>query len=463
MKKFELIFATILLPLDYISLLIAGTIAYYLRFESFLTDIRPVIFNLSYSDFFKILSLTALVWIAIFAFNGLYSLKRHNFSIYLAKIVISCSAATLLIVVAFFFNFQLFSSRLIILTGWLLSIIIIILERLAIHSVKKIFYKKGIGYRNVVLIGQGKNFQDIFYEFKKNPSFGFAIIKTYSDFSAAEENDFIKLLNNGQIVDDVILAQTDMPEDIRQNLINFCLENQLNYKYIASLTQTKLINFEVIAVAGLPMIEVIQTRLEGWGRIVKRASDILFSLILIFLLSPLFIFSCIGVILTSKGPVIVKLRRVGYSGRQFSIYKFRSMVKNAHELKERLMAYNERADGPLFKMQNDPRITAFGKFIRKWSLDELPQLFNVLFGSMSLVGPRPHEPEEVAKYHTMHKRLLYIKPGLTGLAQVSGRSDLSWEEETRLDIYYLENWSIGMDLQIIFKTPTAVAGKRRAV
>ena len=113
-------------------------------------------------------------------------------------------------------------------------------------------------------------------------------------------------------------------------------------------------------------------------------------------------------------------------------------------------------------METDPRVTKFGKFIRKWSLDELPQLVNVIFGKMSLVGPRPHEPQEVAQYQVRHKKLLAIKPGITGMAQVSGRSDLAWEEEVRLDTYYVENWSLGLDIQILFKTPRAVLGKRKA-
>ena len=138
------------------------------------------------------------------------------------------------------------------------------------------------------------------------------------------------------------------------------------------------------------------------------------------------------------------------------------MVKDAPGLKKELLAYNERNDGPLFKMANDPRITPFGRFIRRFSLDELPQLVNVLWGQMSLVGPRPHEPGEVARYQVGDKRLLFIKPGLTGLAQVSGRSDLNWQEEVKLDFYYLENWHPTLDLSIILKTPKAVFSKRQA-
>ena len=138
------------------------------------------------------------------------------------------------------------------------------------------------------------------------------------------------------------------------------------------------------------------------------------------------------------------------------------MIQNAHSFKKNLIQLNERKDGPLFKIKNDPRITRVGRFIRKTSLDELAQLFNVLRGEMSLVGPRPHEPEEVANYKKHHKKLLTIKPGITGMAQISGRSDLVFEEEVKLDIYYIENWSLKLDLQIILKTPFVVLSTKSA-
>jgi len=131
-------------------------------------------------------------------------------------------------------------------------------------------------------------------------------------------------------------------------------------------------------------------------------------------------------------------------------------------MKKDLIAYNERSDGPLFKMKNDPRVTRFGKFIRKTSIDEIPQFFNAIKGDMSVVGPRPHEPEEVSQYQKGHKKLLAIKPGITGMAQVSGRSDLSFEEESRLDVFYIENWSLLLDLQLIFRTPFAVISRKAA-
>ncbi len=462
MKKLELIFAAILVPVDYLALLLAGTLAYFLRFESFVTEIRPVVFELAYADFFAILSVAALAWLAVFAVSGLYSIKRQSFFSYFFKISVAASAATLLIVVAFFFNFQLFSSRLIILTGWLLSIVFVSLERLIIFYVKKIFYKHGIGVRQVVIIGTNKSAVDIGRSFSQNPTHGFRVLKTFTEFNQNSLEELSRLAGQG-LVDDVILADANLPQEQKINLVNFCLEHQLNYKYAASLLDTKLINFDLSAVAGVPLIEVKQTRLDGWGRILKRLFDLIWSLVFLIILSPVLIIIGLLVKLTSLGPMIVALPRIGAGGQKFRLYKFRSMVKDAHLLKSQLKDYNQRADGPLFKMDKDPRLTGLGKFIRKLSLDELPQFFNVLLGQMSLVGPRPHEPEEVNSYQHSEKKLLAIKPGITGLAQVSGRSDLLWEEEVRLDTYYVEHWSLGLDIQILFKTPRAIFSNKGAV
>ena len=157
--------------------------------------------------------------------------------------------------------------------------------------------------------------------------------------------------------------------------------------------------------------------------------------------------------LNDRGPLFVVLERVGLRGKKFTLFKYRSMVVGAHDMKREIMRQNERADGPLFKMKNDPRITGVGRFLRRWSIDELPQLWNVLKGDMSIVGPRPHESQEVSQYEVAQKKLLTIRPGITGMAQVSGRTDLSFAEESRIDMLYVEQWSLTLDIIIILKTP----------
>ena len=174
--------------------------------------------------------------------------------------------------------------------------------------------------------------------------------------------------------------------------------------------------------------------------------------------------------LDSRGPVFFSRRddgsylyRVGEGGTPFKYFKFRSMIPNSDSMRYKELAdLNIRGEGPMVKIKDDPRVTRFGKVIRRWSIDELPELFLVFMGRMSLVGPRPHLPEEVAKYENYHRKTLTIKPGITGLAQVSGRSDLPFDEEAKLDIYYIENWSLLLDISILFKTPLAVFKHRAA-
>lgn len=209
-------------------------------------------------------------------------------------------------------------------------------------------------------------------------------------------------------------------------------------------------------VAGLPLIHVSTPKLTGGRKVAKRAFDIALSALLVLLLSPVFVVAAILVRMSSPGPLFYKQERIGLRGVSFKMLKFRSMTIDADKELESLLSAQGSADTPLFKVLNDPRITTIGRFLRKYSLDELPQLFNVLGGSMSLVGPRPQRPAEVALYDDAAHRRLYVSPGMSGLWQVSGRSNLSWEESIRLDLYYVENWSLMGDVVILFKTIKAV-------
>lgn len=195
--------------------------------------------------------------------------------------------------------------------------------------------------------------------------------------------------------------------------------------------------------------------------VIKRLIDIVCSFLGVLVLSPLFIIIAIIIKMTSKGPVFFSQKRVGKNGKEFDMYKFRSMVVNAEELKEKLAAKNEMS-GPMFKMKDDPRVTKVGKFIRKTSIDELPQLWNVLKGDMSLVGPRPSLPKEVAQFDKwMHKRL-EVKPGLTCYWQVSGRSNIDFEDWMKLDIKYVDERSTWIDIKLIFKTVGVLFGDKNA-
>lgn len=208
-------------------------------------------------------------------------------------------------------------------------------------------------------------------------------------------------------------------------------------------------------VSGLPLIHVTTPALEGGQRVAKRLFDVVVSGLLLIFASPLMLVIALLVKMDSNGPILFKQERVGIEGKLFWMLKFRSMVLDAEDLLPSLSSLNEGA-GVLFKLRNDPRVTRVGSLLRKYSLDELPQLINIFAGSMSLVGPRPPLPREVEAYEHDVRRRLLVKPGLTGLWQVSGRSNLSWQDSVRLDLYYVENWSLAGDLIIILRTVRAV-------
>jgi exopolysaccharide biosynthesis polyprenyl glycosylphosphotransferase len=203
--------------------------------------------------------------------------------------------------------------------------------------------------------------------------------------------------------------------------------------------------------AGLTLLHVDHPQLSGARQVLKGLFDRVVALVAVMLLSPLLLAFAAAIRLSDRGPALFTQMRVGKDGEVFRIYKFRTMVVDAEARLAELRAHNEH-DGVLFKMRRDPRITAIGGYLRKYSIDELPQLFNVMRGEMSLVGPRPALPDETARYADHVRRRLVVKPGLTGMWQVNGRSDLSWEESVRLDLRYVENWSFMLDLQILWKT-----------
>jgi exopolysaccharide biosynthesis polyprenyl glycosylphosphotransferase len=209
-------------------------------------------------------------------------------------------------------------------------------------------------------------------------------------------------------------------------------------------------------VAGLPLLHVDHVELGGVKRVVKAAFDRTAAGLALLVLAPAFAAIAVAIRVTDAGPVFFRQIRVGKDNGTFRVWKFRTMAADAESRKAELVALNESGGGVLFKMRRDPRVTKVGSWLRRWSLDELPQLINVVTGEMSLVGPRPALPAEAEKYGFDMQRRLKVKPGITGLWQVSGRSDLPYDEAVRLDVRYVENWSVALDLQILWKTAFAV-------
>jgi len=474
MKKLDLLFTFILVPLDFIMLVLAALTAYSLRVGSFVTEIRPVIYTLSFGQYISYSILLAFLWLIIFTFAGLYAMQTgRKFSQEFAKIFFACSTGVLLIIVAIFLKRELFSSRFIILAAWGLSIFYVTLGRVIIAQVKKIFLRLGYGAKRIILIGSDKNTKIISKQFNKNPQFGYKIIKIYNDFNSEIKKEILSSHQKIKI-DEIVQVDPGLEKEKTLELISFTESNHIVFKFSANVFKTKTSRLEIDTLAGIPIFEIKKTKLEGWGRIYKRTFDIIGAIFFIILFSPFLIGGAIAVKLNSKGPIIYKNKRVGQGGGEFELFKFRSMYyemstgvgskeqqEKALEAEKELIDKSNTREGALYKIKDDPRITSVGKFIRKWSIDEMPQFFNVLKGDMSLVGPRPHQPREVKNYKKSQRRTLDLKPGVTGLAQTSGRSDLDFDDEAQLDIYYIENWSIWLDIIILFKTPLVVLTPKR--
>lgn len=470
MKKLELILTAIRLPLDFVMIVLAGLSAYYIRFSPITTEIRPAIFSLPLAEYLTILLLIAVAWLVVFAFSGLYSLRQASrLRDELRRLILACSLGLVLIVIVIFFFRELFSSRFIVLVGWLLSIVYLTIGRLVILAVRNALYRHGLGVRQVVMIGNSQTTDNLVKAFATNRNLGLKVVRRWPNFNLETAAEFASYLEHHQ-VDEVIQSDPNLSKPEVLRLYDFADEHHLIFKYAADLLDTKVLRVTINEISGVPIVEVKKTPLDGWGRISKRAFDLIVSGLLIILASPIMLITAIIVKLDSPGPVFFSklddgtpLKRIGQAGRPFVYFKFRSMRPNTDSLRYTELAdRNVRKEGPMVKIKDDPRITRVGKFIRRFSIDELPEFFLVFIGKMSLVGPRPHLPEEVDKYEAHHKKVLTIKPGITGLAQVSGRSDLSFEEEVKLDVYYIENWSLWRDLVILFKTPIAVLKSRQA-
>lgn len=469
MKRSELLFSFLLVPLDFLMIVAAGVSAYLIRYSEFTTDFRPIIFDLSFKSYFNILLLIALLWVVVFALSGLYSIRSaRTLAREVYRVVLACSTGFMIIVVLIFLRRELFDSRFIVLAGWVLAIVYVSLGRSVIRGIQRHLFKYGHGVHKVVLVGSSKTSDNLMKEFNEDKKFGYEVVKRIRDFNIDTAKKVLEVVKKGE-VDEIIQADPNLSKAEVLRLYDFADEYHVTFKYAADLLGTKVLKTEVQEMAGVPIVEVKKTQLDGWGRIVKRIFDIIASGIMIIIISPILLLAAILIKLDSKGPVLFSrlddgsdLCRVGQGGKLFKYFKFRSMIVGANSMRYTdLINKNLRQDGPLVKIQDDPRVTGIGKFIRRWSIDELPELFLVFIGRMSLVGPRPHLPEEVAKYEHHHKKVLTIKPGITGLAQTSGRSDLSFEEEVKLDVYYIENWSMLLDFIILLRTPLAVFRNRK--
>lgn len=458
MRKSELFFNVARLPVDFTMLVLAGLVAYELRTE-ILSYFRPVLFefNLPLLKYLYILIFVSLFFLVAYAISGLYNLKlKRSLSDELGKIVIGSSAGIMGVIIYIFLRQELFNSRFLVLGGWLLAIIFVFLGRILIRYIQLILSPKfKLTSHRLIIIGDGEVAERLKEFLVKDNVEVVDIIKD-------SDQGILGKLSSFDNVDELILTSSILGEEVMSDLISLCHERHIVFKFIPGMHSVSFTNIEFDIIGGTPLIEVKRTSLEGWGRVIKRLIDITISLLGIIILSPIFLIVSFAIKWETEGPVFARLLRVS-GNKSFYLYKFRSMINNAEELKSFLSGFNERKDGPLFKMKNDPRVTRVGRILRKFRVDEIPQLFNIISGSISLVGPRPHEPKEIANYEKHHKKVLSIKGGATGLAQVSGSSDLPFDREVALDSFYIDNWSLWLDLKILSKTFFKILKDKSAV
>ena len=410
----------------------------------------------------EIFGLFALSAVLVFALNGLYRLRIEGPIASLPRLAWSTMlwwfgvVGTYAIVVH-----ELFFSRLVLIYGVGVSFLLLLGIRLVLHFLRRSAIRHGFAAQRVVLVGQNTLATRILGTLEREGSLVVGVMSSTPSTAWIEAHPGMPYLGTladlpaiVDTLDELIVCEEELSRQELEQAIDICHQHYCRFRIVPSVFEIHNTNVVADDLDGTLVLELKPTRLDGWGVIVKRLVDLIASTLLLVVLSPVYLVVGLLVVLTSRGPAFVGLTRVR-KDHTFKMYKFRSMVVNAHAMKKELLRHNER-QGPLFKMKNDPRITPLGRFLRKSRIDELPQLWNVLRGDMSLVGPRAHEPEEVAQYAKGQKKLLAILPGMTGMAQVHGASDLTFDEEVRLDTYYIEHWSLLLDLQILIRTVLVV-------
>jgi exopolysaccharide biosynthesis polyprenyl glycosylphosphotransferase len=377
-----------------------------------------------------------------------------------------------LILFIFAFKYQ-FVSRLFIGAFLIIDFIILCLGRGAIRLFAHYVRKRGLNYRRLLIVGTGQRALRIVEKIKENAHWGLRVEGFIDkDPSLVGENkEGVKVIgtlkNIDQIlrewvIDEVIFSVPRKWLDEIEEPILACEELGIQARLAADLYNPVIGRISLGELEGIPLLTLSTTPQHMGKLFVKRFLDSAISSVTMIILSPVLLATAIAIKIDSSGPILFRQKRVGLNGRLFTLYKFRSMVEDAEKMQESIEGLNEMS-GPVFKVRDDPRLTRVGRFIRKFSIDELPQLFNVLKGDMSLVGIRPPVPEEVEEYEAWQRRRLSMRPGITCIWQVSGRNKVDFDQWMKMDLSYIDNWSLTMDFKLLLKTLPAVLFTRGAM
>lgn len=449
MKRSSFLFGIARVPVDALMLTAAALAAYALRVSEPVAHIRPVEFDLSLLEFLPIASAVAGILVCVLAASGLYGMRvRPTLLRELSQVTIGLSVGMMLLILVLFLSLTWFDSRFIILVGWLFAIIFVGAGRIGVRALRTVLlHRYGVGRTNVLLIGSGEELEKAKRYLSAEGGKSITLVGTFP----LPHRELIERVADSRSLDRILMVNSYEQRAEVVRIISLCQERGIEFSYVPDMFGSLVADMDLRVARGVAVVSLRPTPLEGWWWVSKRIVDMFGSVAILVALSPLFAAIAFAIKWESKGPVFVSLQRVS-RGRTFRMLKFRSMIDGAHAMKGELALLNERSDGPLFKMKNDPRVTRVGAFLRRYRLDEFPQIINVLRGEMSLVGPRPHEPEEVARYEEEHKTVFAVAAGVTGFAQVNGAQDLPFEEEVKLDRYYIEHWSLRRDIAILLKT-----------
>lgn len=455
--------------LDLLLINVAFFIAYHARYEWQL--IRPV-GEYNYvppREYIPVSLILTTILLVVYKTEGLYTPKRGTswldevYTIFIGTL----AGIAIMIVITFFYRPN-FYSRLLFGYAGISITLTLSLSRLIVRQIWEYLRGRGMGVDRVLVVGAGEIGRAIMRSIMALPQLGYQVVgflddeapeKTIGRFpSLGSTKDLPRLLEERKIDEVIITLPWASHEEIIK-MVAQCERAKVPARIVPDLFQMRLSRVDVEEVGGIPLLGVKEVSIRGWNLALKRAIDVVVSLTILLFLSPLILLTAALIRLESPGPALFRQTRIGRNGNTFTLYKFRSMRPEAEEELSEVHDLNE-AEGVFFKIRKDPRCTRVGKVLRRFSLDELPQMYNILRGEMSLVGPRPALPIEVERYKEWHRQRLGVLPGLTGLWQVMGRSDLTFDEMVMLDLFYNENWSLWLDLKIMLMTiPTVLSGR----
>jgi exopolysaccharide biosynthesis polyprenyl glycosylphosphotransferase len=424
-------------------------------------------FAISQENYFIIMLILIPLWGVNLYWSGMYRSMRLKTTLDIVGIIMRASFFTTITfsVLAFIFKLE-FVSRGFFILFMVMTSLVLIFEKIFLYSLIAYTRKQGYNYRRLLIVGTGKRAAHFIGKIRAHPEWGLKIIgvldyehdRICTEFKDIEVlgmlKDMEKILRR-EMIDEVIFIVPRSKLVEIENYLYICETMGVKTTVAVDLFHLKIARLTQTEFDGVPMITFETTSAKEWQLFIKRIMDVVLSGIGIILLSPLLLMIAILIKLFSPGPVFYRQKRIGVNGRRFVFLKFRSMHEKADSQLAGLMSKNEMS-GPVFKIKNDPRVYPVGKFLRKFSLDELPQLFHVFLGQMSLVGPRPPVFREVRQYEPWQRRRLSMRPGITCLWQVSGRNKITFAEWMKLDLEYIDNWSLWLDLKILLRTVPAV-------